>query len=480
MDLTNLNQINFLSTSRRTRGLVTVVMIIIFIAVLESSTHTNNLQRVLKRGVLTILTTESATTFYEKSGVCNGFEFLIANDFAKKLGVELEIKTKMNFEELNLALHAGEGDLIAANVTQTALAQNFLNFSKPYHFVSEQLIYRRGNPKPSKIEDLSGTMVLSSQPSFLVTQIKETLQDNPRLFLIDNPSLSNTDKMQMVHTNYYDYSIVDSLSVNMNRHIFHRLAVGIEISEKKPLSWGFLKDGDKSLLSAANLFIRDFITQNKIDAIKQKMFLNPDQFSTSNSQLLEKMEDQRLPKYRHIFKKIANQRNFEWELLAAIAYQESHWDALATSPTGVRGLMMLTQDTAIEMEIQNRLDPLQSVLGGAKYLEKLITRFPKRLDYSERIWLALAAYNFGLRNIEEARAQTQTANKDPDLWVDVRSLLLHLNKKSNPHTGDAAYTNGKIAVKYVDSIKYYLNYLRLRSLLNGKEEPSTKRCLKIA
>mgnify|MGYP001963424080 FL=1 len=141
---------------------------------------------------------------------------------------------------------------------------------------------------------------------------------------------------------------------------------------------------------------------------------------------------------------------------------------------------MVTQDTAIEMEIQNRLDPLQSVLGGAKYLEKLITRLPKRLDYSERIWLALAAYNFGLRNIEEARAQTQTANKDPDLWVDVRSLLLHLNKKSNPHTGDAAYTNGKIAVKYVDSIKYYLNYLRLRSLLNGKEEPSTKRCLKIA
>ena len=480
MNLTNLNEINFLSASRRTRSLITVAMIIIFVTVLDSSTHTNNLQRVLNRGTLTILTIEGATTFYEKSGVCNGFEFLIANDFAKKLGVELEIKTKMNFEELTLALHAGEGDLIAANATQTALAQNLLYFSKPYHFVSEQLIYRRGNPKPGKITDLEGTMVLSNQPTFLVTKIKETQQDNPRLFLIDNPSLSNTDKMQMVHTNDYDYSIVDSLSFNMNRHIFHRLAVGIEISEKEPLSWGFLKDGDKSLLSVANLFIHDFITQSKIDDIKQKMFLNPDQFSTSNSQLLEKMENQRLPKYRHIFKKIANQRNFEWELLAAIAYQESHWDALATSPTGVRGLMMLTQDTAIEMKIQNRLDPLQSVLGGAKYLEKLITRLPKRVYHSDRIWLALAAYNFGLRNIEEAIAQTKTANKDPDLWVDVRSLLLHLNKNSRSHAGDAAYTNGKIAVKYVDSIQYYLNYLRLRSLLNGKKEPSTTRCLKLA
>lgn len=141
---------------------------------------------------------------------------------------------------------------------------------------------------------------------------------------------------------------------------------------------------------------------------------------------------------------------------------------------------MLTQDTAIEMEIQNRLDPLQSVLGGAKYLEKLITRLPKRLDHSDRIWLALAAYNFGLRNIEEAIAQTKTANKDPDLWVNVRSLLLHLNKNSSSHAGDAAYTNGKIAVKYVDNIQYYLNYLRLRSLLNGKKEPSTTRCLKLA
>ena len=116
---------------------------------------------------------------------------------------------------------------------------------------------------------------------------------------------------------------------------------------------------------------------------------------------------------------------------------------------------MLTQDTAVEMKIQDRL------------------------DHSDRVWLALAAHNFGLRNIEDARASAQTANSDPDLWVDVKSQLLHLDKKSNPNVSGAAYTNGKIAVKYVDNIQYYLTYLRLCSLIHDEKEPSTKRCLKI-
>jgi len=112
-------------------------------------------------------------------------------------------------------------------------------------------------------------------------------------------------------------------------------------------------------------------------------------------------------------------------------------------------------------------------------LQKLITRLPTKRDNSDRIWLALAAYNFGPRNIEEAGASAPTANSDPELWVDVRSQLLHLDKKSNPNVSGAAYTNGKIALKYLDNIQYYLNYLRLRSLIHDEKETSTKRCLKI-
>ncbi len=258
MNLTDLQLIKSPSAYRRVSYVISVAMMIAFVAAINRSNHTNDLQRVLKRGVLTILTTESATTFFKKSGVCNGFEFLIANDFARNLGVELEVKTKNNFEELKLALNAGEGNLIAANLTQTMLSQHLLDFSMPYHYVSEQLIYRREKPKPDTIIDLQGTMVLTNQPSFFVAQIKDTQQDNPELILINNPSLSNVDIIRVVHSNDNDFSITDSLSFNINRHIFHEVALGIEISEKKPLSWGFLKNGDKSLLSIADLFNNDF------------------------------------------------------------------------------------------------------------------------------------------------------------------------------------------------------------------------------
>ena len=230
MNLTDIQLIKSLSAYRRVSYVISVAMMIAFVASINRSTHTNDLQQVFKRGVLTILTTESATTFFEKSGVCNGFEFLIANGFARNLGVELEVKTKNNFEELKLAINAGEKNLIVANLTQAMLSQHLLDFSIPYHYVSEQLIYRRDKPKPDTITDLQRTMVLTNQPCFFVTQIKDTQQNNPELILIDNPSLSNVDTMRMVHSNNYDYSITDSLSFNINRYIFHEVAIGIEIS----------------------------------------------------------------------------------------------------------------------------------------------------------------------------------------------------------------------------------------------------------
>ena len=77
-----------------------------------------------------------------------------------------------------------------------------------------------------------------------------------------------------------------------------------------------------------------------------------------------------LPKYKRLFQQAQEITGIDWRLLAAISYQESHWDTFNTSPTNVRGLMMLTESTADRMGVTDRLDPKQSIPAGAKYITR--------------------------------------------------------------------------------------------------------------
>src|SRR5690606_15594009 len=112
----------------------------------------------------------------------------------------------------------------------------------------------------------------------------------------------------------------------------------------------------------------------------------------------------------------ARRENFDWKLLAAVAYQESHWKPDATSPTGVRGMMMLTNATAEEMNISNRLDPAESIEGGARYLRSIEQRLPEEITGNDRLYMTLAAYNVGLGHLYDARKIVSTLGRDPDRW----------------------------------------------------------------
>ncbi len=123
--------------------------------------------------------------------------------------------------------------------------------------------------------------------------------------------------------------------------------------------------------------------------------------------------------------------DIDWMLLASIAYQESHWKADAVSPTGVKGIMMLTNAAAKEVSVMDRTDPIQSILGGAQYLLNVKDKIPDRITEPDHTWFALAGYNVGFGHLEDARILTQRANKDPDKWDDVREFLPLLSRKKH-------------------------------------------------
>ena len=161
----------------------------------------------------------------------------------------------------------------------------------------------------------------------------------------------------------------------------------------------------------------------------------------------------------------------DWQLLAAVDYQESHWNPVAESPTGVRGMMMLTLPTARELGVDNRLDVTQSLRGGARYLKDIRRRLPDDIYEPDRTWLALAAYNIGMGHLEDARVITDRQGGDPHLWQDVMERLPLLQKRQFFETTRYGYARGVEAATYVQNIRHYYSILQWQDIASNKPLP---------
>ncbi|OYY03758.1 MAG: lytic transglycosylase F, partial [Mehylophilales bacterium 35-46-6] len=149
----------------------------------------------------------------------------------------------------------------------------------------------------------------------------------------------------------------------------------------------------------------------------------------------------------------------DWRLLAAVSYRESHWDTFNTSPTNVRGLMMLTEATADQMGVTDRLDPKQSIPAGAKYLLKLRDTVPERIPEPDRTYMALAAYNIGYAHVEDARVLAKRLSLNPDSWADVKKTLVLLKNPEYYTTLKYGYASGGAPVIFVESVRSYQRIL---------------------
>jgi membrane-bound lytic murein transglycosylase MltF len=219
------------------------------------------------------------------------------------------------------------------------------------------------------------------------------------------------------------------------------------------VNWSFRNAADP-LLSSSHGFVCD---QRQLGSTKQlASFYN----RRLMNDLVEKVAfntalSTRLPILKASFQMNAKQQNLDWQLLAAVSYQESHLVATAISPTGVSGLMMLTQGTAREMGISNRNDPAQSIKGGAKYLQLMLKQYTS-IPNPDRLWFSLAAYNMGSGNVDRVRKALKKAGKNPNSWADTYEYL-STHAKSNSQYGQC--------IHYVTRIRGYLEAMKQNSNL---------------
>lgn len=447
---------------RRTWPFVLAALVLIFSVVITLNLKNNTLAQIKEDGTLKIITRNSATTYYENLDGNSGFEYDLAKAFADKLGVELEVVIANKLDDVLPMLNGGQAQIAAAGIQLTDDMQASVITSPSYQNIKQQIIYKRksGQRRIRNAEDLIGKKIIVAGNSAHEQAFAELKKDHPELnWTLDN-SLGNDQLLNLIETDEYDVTIMNSNEFQHYRRLFPRLRIAFNIGNEKSLVWAFNKSNDQSLVEAANDFFAEYKEDGQLTQLIERYYGHVDKYSAVETTVFLRHVGNRLSLFESTFKEAGEIYGVDWRLLAAIAYQESHWETDATSPTGVRGIMMLTLKTAAELNVANRLDSRESILGGAHYFLKMRQRIPDDIKEPDRTWMALASYNVGYGHLEDARKLTQKTKGDPDRWIDVKDRLPWLSQKKWYTQTRHGYARGREPVVYVQNIREYYDTLR--------------------
>ncbi len=412
-------------------------------------------------GQLRVITRNGPTTFYLGAEEPLGPEYELAKGFAEDLGVELQIYAAERFWQLLPEVASGQAHIAAAGVTITEPRKQLVQFGPVYQRVDANLIYRIGTGKPASYAELYGKRIEVLSGSSHVGLLRRAAKEHPALTWIENPAVSAEELIARVADGSIDYTIIDDHVFKIVRHLYPDARMAFKVGESTSLAWALPSDVDDSLRERVSAYFARLTATGELDRILNRYYARYHRdFDYVGSRAFVRHIDSRLPAYREWFMAAAETIGVEWQLLAAMAYQESHWDPDAVSPTGVRGIMMLTNRTASMVGVSDRVDPQQSIEGGARYFARVMRKIPARIPQPDRLWFAIAAYNVGYGHLEDARILTEAQGGDPDRWRDVRERLPLLSQKKYYQRTKYGYARGWEPVYYVDNVRRYVDVLR--------------------
>ncbi len=420
----------------------------------------NDLEAIQARGVLKVITRNNGTCFYEGSFGFEGFEYDLARAFADHIGVKLKPVVMDNTEAMISELLRGNADLIAAGFIARDDLRMHLAFGPVYQKIQQLVVGRRGGPRPRAVPDLIGQSIWVMTGTFQEKCLNLLKKEYSQLSWLSISDYESEELVEMVWQGIIPLTITDSNTIAINRRYYPELIVHFAIDQGQNLAW-VMSPRNFHLRSAVNQWFAMPSTSSLLQRLTQHYYghlqnINYEDITTYRSRLRH-----RLPRYQKYFEEAALEYGLDWKLIAAQSYQESHWNPRAKSFTGVRGLMMLTQETARDLGIKNRLDPKLSIYAGTRYLASLHRRIEAEVPEPDRTFMALAAYNVGWGHLKDARTLAVRLGKEPNSWSDVRSTLPLLRLKKYYRKLPHGYARGAEPVRYVDRIRTYHKILVL-------------------
>jgi len=405
-------------------------------------------------GVLVVATLKGPTTYDKAEDGPAGYEVELARAFAESLGVRARFLVRSDIDSVIADVEAGRAHVAAAGLTATGPRRERIAFGPAYKTIREQLVCRRGGPAPKRRADLAEARIAVVADSSYVGTLEDIAAQHPDLRWGVRRAGSAMPLLEAVEQGRIDCTVADSHLVAVARLTHPELITPMNLTGDRPLAWAVGQQAE-SLQGSLRAWFAEAHANGALAELDERWYGHANEFDYVDARSFIRRIDERLPRYQQFFKAAASDVPVDWRLLAAQAYQESHWDPLAESPTGVRGLMMLTLPTASEVGVDNRLDPRQSVEGGAAYLAGLMERLPEDIAEEDRVWFALAAYNVGMGHIYDARRLAERRGLDKSSWEHVSGTLPLLTQPEHYASLPHGYARGHEPVRYVRKIRKY-------------------------
>jgi len=419
----------------------------------------SKLREIKDKKELNAIVVNSPTVYYYGNDEDTGFEYELLKAYADNIGVALNITVVNTVAEALALSKEGVGDITSAAITKNDERSKEYFFGPSYYQVQQQMICNRDLQKkgkfPQSLEDLNGLKVVIGKDTSYEKSMREAKEQDSTIAYTVSADYSTSQLIEMVAKHKIDCTVADSNIFSINQRYHPEVSFAFSMSERESLSW-VMREDSRTFKNDMYRWLNKYIQTGKMAKLKDKYYGHINIFNYYNTVVLHKRIKSRLPKYKKYFQDAANKYGISWVYLAAQSYQESHWNPRAKSPTGVRGMMMLTLSTAKSVGVKNRINAKQSIYGGAKYISKMLKRVPEGVKGSdERMKFALAAYNIGMGHIQDARVLAKKQYKDPNSWLDVRSVLPLLTQKKYYKTLKYGYARGREPVRYVDNISEY-------------------------
>jgi len=409
---------------------------------------------VQKRGTLRYGTQTSLLSYFQDGQSQAGYEYQILNRFCATHQLDLEVIAYDNNGQLFDDLSAGHIDVAGGHLTITKQRLQQFNFTQPINNTSVSLVTHYGFRDINDLSELNNAQGYLLEGSSYVDFLSEfSEQQRQQITISDDHSLF--DLIREINSKNIDFTLGDSEIINIYQNFIPGLYVPIQVSNNQKVAFMTHHKQADTLTNELNQFIIETEQSGLFETFKKQLLTYIPDIDTANTVTFFKKLQTVWPQVKHWVYEVANEKDFDPMLLAAISYQESHWDVDATSITGVKGLMMLTRFTAKEMGVTDRTDPIQSLRGGIQYFRAMKNKLPERIRDTDRTKLALAAYNMGFGHLEDARILTQRQGKNPDLWSDVKNHLAKLNNPEVANTLKHGTADGKTARTYVENIMIF-------------------------
>ena len=407
-------------------------------------------------GVLEVATRNGSTTYYlDRHENPTGPEYSLVSQFAQSRGWTINWTMHESTSDVLEALKSGSAHIAAAGLTHLPSRTDQFAQGPAHTEITEQLVCHRDmRPMPRKPEDVAKVGITVTASSSYVETLGKLAEKHAGVSFKEDGSKTTEVLLSDVAKKDIDCTVADSNIVQIMRRHFPHLEVAMNLTQGNNLGW-YLPAGSEELAANAHEWMNSAEGDSALGYIESQYYAYISEFDFVDLRALNRRIDDRLPNFMAEFFAAEMNTGMPAELLAALAYQESHWDPSAVSPTGVRGIMMLTRNTAESLGVTNRLDPAAAIDGGARYLADRHRRLPDTIPEPDRTFLALASYNIGRGHLLDARQLARELGKNPDSWDDMKEVLpLKADKRYYPSTR-YGYARGFEPVHYVQRIRNY-------------------------